>query len=86
MSEIKRPPVATVRQVLQEVYGASDMVEELSYEIVDHWGGWARREQASDGNGRTVGEELYLMIWNWFPGGDTAGHAADRIIERAEKN
>lgn len=70
--------VDIVDDALSAIYGAGPMVTALATHIVAKWDEWDADER------RDLPTLLHLCIWDWFPGGDTASLAADRIMVAVE--
>lgn len=71
------PTADIIRPALESVYGESGTVTSLAVYLASEW---PHYEQEADEGYRTVEKLVHLTIWNWFPGGETAALAAERVV------
>lgn len=61
-----------VRNVLRNVYGKGKMVDSCAKHVAEKLPSWLEEPDPL--------RDLTLFLWNWFPGGNTARHAAEQVM------
>ncbi len=72
------PDPAAIKAALSDIYGEGEMVGALAIHLS---ASWAQYEAAATDVYHSVKHQVYLTIWNWFPGGGTALLASERVME-----
>lgn len=66
--------------VLTKIYGRTPMNHALAKDLLKHLPEW----EAKVANGFDLEQAVTNLIWNWWPGGDTAALAAKRVLSETK--